>query len=154
VTCPEGASKPASTVEPGMGTAEASRENYSSLGGFPSAKEQIRLIQLNRLNQKGFAHNRRISRGGHFGIASVSELRLAHERLAEMPEKSVTVNNAGGRTASISLALQERSSARYEFGHFVERHAWDKSASAKHHPCLGRRRKRPGSAVGLPPAKS
>jgi len=125
VTCPDSTSAPAAAVDSSIGTGEPSRRTSTSASGAPSAEEQVGLLEVVGLSQRGFALIRRIFGGGRVGMASVNELRLARKRLAAMPANQIKVDSAGAHTASLSLAVQERVSALCQSGRFVERHVYD-----------------------------
>jgi len=125
VNCPDGTSAPAAAVDSSIGTGEPSRRTSTSVSGAPSAEEQVGLLEVVGLSERGFALMRRIFGGGRVNMASVDELRLARKRLAAMPSKQIKVDSAGAHTASLSLAVQERVSALCQSGRFVERHVYD-----------------------------
>ena len=96
----------------------------------PSAEEQVGLLEVAGISQRGFALVRRVFWGARVGMASVAELRKARKRMAALPAKHITVDGAGYHIANLSLAVQEGVSALCKAGRFVERHVYDDAYGA------------------------
>jgi len=92
----------------------------------PSAEEQVGLLQVAGLSQRGFALIRRVFCGCRIGMASASKLRQARKRMEALPTKQRTEDAAGAHIADPFLAVQERVSALCAADRFVERHVYDK----------------------------
>jgi len=127
VTGPTNTSAPVAAVDPGMRTGGLSRVASGSLSGVPSAEEQVGLLEVSGLSQRGFSFIWRVFGGSRAGMASVAQLRQTRKRLAAMPTKQITVESAGAHISSLSLELQERVSALCESGRFVERHVCEEN---------------------------
>jgi len=128
-TCPgaELAADPSGGAEDGApGRLPAGNSRAFLLGrAIPSAEEQVGLLEVAGISQRGFALVRRVFWGGRVGMASVAELRKARQRMEALPAKQITVDGAGAHIANLSLAVQERVSALCKAGCFVERHVYD-----------------------------
>jgi len=55
VTCPTNTSAPVAAADPGMRTGGPSRVASGSLSGVPSAEEQVGLLEVAGMSQRGFA---------------------------------------------------------------------------------------------------
>jgi len=91
----------------------------------PSAEQQVGLLEVAELSQRGFAQILGISRGARLGMAGVAELRGDHEWMQALRSKKVSVNTAGAYSANFSLAVEEPVSSLCGSKRFIERDIFD-----------------------------
>jgi len=121
---------------------------------IPSVEEQVGLLEVAGVSQRGFALIRRVFWGGRVGMASIDQLRQARKRMEALPAKQVVVDGVSAHLANLPLAVQERVSALCAGKQFLERDIYDDDYKpvSKTEMFSDATAEEPGVLTGCPPA--